>query len=116
MAGLDSGLNRRRETYKALHRHSELGFQEHQTAKLVAEPLESFGYSVQHIGGTAVVGILENGDGPAALSRPDMDALPVTEGTDLPYASEVDGVMHACGHDFHVTALLGAALAYLGGA
>src|SRR5690554_6460735 len=61
------------------------------------------------VGGTGIVGVLVNGDGRVVLARADMDALPVTEATGLAYGSEVDGVMHACGHDVHVTALLGAA-------
>lgn len=109
LAGLDAGLGSLRDIYKQLHRHPELGFQEHGSATLVAGQLASFGYSVQRIGGTGVVGVLANGDGPVVLSRADMDALPVTEDTGLSYASEVDGVMHACGHDMHVTTLLGAA-------
>ncbi|WP_038462188.1 M20/M25/M40 family metallo-hydrolase [Arthrobacter sp. PAMC 25486] len=98
LAGLDPELDGLMETYKQLHRHPALAFQEHETSKLVADKLAVCGYSVQHIGGTGVVGVLVNGDGPTGLSRADMDALPVTEGTGLPYASEVDGVMHACGH------------------
>ncbi len=109
LAGLDSELGWVRETYTELHRHPELSLEEHETSKLVEEKLTAFGYSVTRIGGTGVVGILENGVGPTVLARADMDALPVTEATGLPYASEVDGVMHACGHDVHVSTLLGAA-------
>ncbi|MGO4807185.1 amidohydrolase [Arthrobacter sp. 2MCAF15] len=109
LAGLDSELGWLRETYTELHRHPELSLEEHETSKLVEEKLTDFGYSVTRIGGTGVVGILQNGEGPAVLARADMDALPVTEATGLSYASAVDGVMHACGHDLHVSALLGAA-------
>jgi amidohydrolase len=109
LAGLDSELGWLRETYTRLHRHPELSLEEHETSKLVEEKLTAFGYSVTRIGGTGVVGVLANGDGPTVLARADMDALPVTEATGLPYASAVDGVMHACGHDLHVSALLGAA-------
>ncbi|WP_427017486.1 amidohydrolase [Pseudarthrobacter sp. P1] len=109
LAGLESELGWLKETYTHLHRHPELSFQEHGTSKLVEEKLTAFGYAVTRIGGTGVVGVLANGDGPTVLSRADMDALPVTEATGLPYSSGVDGVMHACGHDMHVTALLGAA-------
>jgi amidohydrolase len=106
------------DLYRHLHQHPELSHQERDTAAVVAERLASFGYEVHEgIGGTGVVGILDNGTGPTVLSRADMDALPVKEQTGLPYASTVtsrdlDGlevpVMHACGHDVHVTCLLGA--------
>lgn len=109
LAGLENELDWLGETYRQLHAHPELSFQEHATSQLVAEALGRFGYEVQHIGGTGVVGVLANGSGPVAMARADMDALPVTEATGLPYASQSDGVMHACGHDVHVTALLGAA-------
>lgn len=109
LANLDRELDWLRETYRLLHRHPELSLAEHDTSRLVAERLAAFGYVVTRVGGTGVVGVLSNGDGPTVLARADMDALPVTEATGLPYASEVDGVMHACGHDMHVAALLGAA-------
>lgn len=109
LAGLDSELGWIRETYTTLHRNPELSHEEHETSRLVEEKLTAFGYSVTRIGGTGVVGVLENGEGQTVLARADMDALPVTEATGLPYASEVDGVMHACGHDVHVSSLLGAA-------
>jgi len=105
--------------YKDLHAHPELSYQEHRTARTVAAELEKHGCTVQSgIGGTGVVGALANGDGPTVLLRADMDALPVLERTGLDYASgerrtSADGkeapVMHACGHDAHVTCLLGAA-------
>ena len=104
--------------YRDLHAHPELGFAEHRTAGIVAEQLTRFGFEVTTgVGRTGVVGILRNGDGPTALLRADMDGLPVAEETGLPYASTdvAPGesgdvpVMHACGHDMHVTALLGAA-------
>lgn len=105
------------ELYKHLHSHPELPMQENDTANLVKEKLISFGYDVIEIGG-GVVGVLKNGDGKTVLFRADMDALPVKEMTGLPYASkevaknengEIVPVMHACGHDFHVTAGVGAA-------
>jgi amidohydrolase len=105
--------------YRDLHAHPELGFAEHRTADIVARELRRLGYEVtEGIGGTGVVGALSRGDGPVVLLRADMDALPVTEETGLPYASTVTvpgeggeetGVMHACGHDVHTTCLLGAA-------
>ncbi|TDU83325.1 hippurate hydrolase [Kribbella voronezhensis] len=105
--------------YRDLHAHPELSLQETRTAGIAAEYLGSWGYEVTtEVGGTGVVGVLRNGDGPTALLRADMDALPVEEQTGLPYASTVRAVdhlghdvpvMHACGHDVHVTCLLGAA-------
>ncbi|WP_350347682.1 amidohydrolase [Agromyces sp. G08B096] len=105
--------------YRDLHAHPELSFQEHRTAGIVAEQLTALGYAVTTgIGGTGVVGVLERGTGPTVLLRADMDGLPVQEATGLEYAStargtDADGndvpVMHACGHDVHVTCLLGAA-------
>lgn len=96
--------------YQDLHRHPELSFREHRTAGILAERLRGAGYAVTTgVGGTGVVGVLENGDGPVVWLRGDMDALPVTEATGLAYASTVDGVMHACGHDMHVTWLTFAA-------
>jgi amidohydrolase len=119
LAPVASMLPSLRETYVDLHAHPELSFQETRTASLVAARLATLGYLVHAgIGGTGVAGVLTNGEGPCVLLRADMDALPVTEDTGLPYASTVrtttadgveSGVMHACGHDVHVTALLGAA-------
>jgi amidohydrolase len=105
--------------YRDLHAHPELAFAEHRTAGIVAERLRGLGYQVTTgVGGTGVVGVLEAGPGPTVLLRADMDALPVLEQTGLDYASAVRTtdssgadvpVMHACGHDVHVTCLLGAA-------
>ena len=105
--------------YQDLHAHPELGFQETRTAALMAEHLARFGFEVHTgVGGTGVVGILDSGPGPTALLRADMDALPVLEETGLTYGSSARGVdsegnevpvMHACGHDVHMTCLLGAA-------
>jgi hippurate hydrolase len=107
------------DVYRDLHANPELGFQEARTAGIVAARLTGLGFDVTTaVGGTGVVGILRNGDGPTVLLRADMDALPVREDTGLPYAStrtatDRDGrtvpVMHACGHDMHVACLLGAA-------
>ena len=110
-----SGLE---DLYRDIHAHPELSLQERRTAGLAAEGLRTAGYEVtEGVGGTGVVGLLANGDGPTVMLRADMDALPIREATGLPYASTVtatdaDGnetpVMHACGHDMHVTWLAGA--------
>jgi amidohydrolase len=105
--------------YRDLHAHPELAFAEHRTAGIVAERLRELGYEVTAgVGGTGVVGVLSHGTGPTVLLRADMDGLPVLEQTGLPYASTAHAtdstgvdvpLMHACGHDMHVTCLLGAA-------
>lgn len=104
--------------YRDLHAHPELSFAEHRTAGIVEQHLTELGLEVHTgIGGTGVAGVLRNGDGPTVLLRADMDALPVRELTGLPWAStetvtDAEGttvpVMHACGHDIHITCLLGA--------
>jgi len=104
------------DLYRDLHQHPELGFAETRTAAVAARELRAAGFEVtEGVGRTGVVGVLRNGDGPTALLRADMDALPVEEKTGLPYASTAvaDGkpVAHACGHDVHVTCLIGAARA-----
>lgn len=119
LAGLEGIRSELEDFYKDLHAHPELGHQEHRTAARVAECLTGWGYRVHEgTGGTGVVGVLGNGDGPTVLLRADMDALPVREDTGLPYestaaATDAAGrqvpVAHACGHDMHVTCLLGAA-------
>ncbi len=105
-----SGVMADAETlYKDLHQHPELSMQEHRTAALAAERLQAAGFEVTTgVGVTGVVGLLRNGDGPTVMLRADMDALPVPEQSGVPYASTVDGVMHACGHDFHVAWLVAA--------
>jgi amidohydrolase len=105
--------------YKDIHTHPELSMQEERTAGVAADHLRAVGYEVTPgVGKTGVVGLLHNGEGPTVMLRADMDALPVQEATGLPYASKVTGtdstgksvpVMHACGHDMHVTWLIGAA-------
>ncbi len=87
-----------------LHRHPELGYEEHRTSSLIAEHLSDLGLRVQQgVARTGVVGLLEGGrEGPTLLLRFDMDALPVEEENDVPYRSEYPGRMHACGHDGHV--------------
>ncbi|MFF3846072.1 amidohydrolase [Streptomyces sp. NPDC002328] len=98
------------EFYRDLHRHPELSFQEHRTAARLAARLRAAGYEVtEGVGRTGVVAVLANGDGPVVWLRGDMDALPVREATGLSYASAVEGLMHACGHDLHITWLTGAA-------
>ncbi|RDK00340.1 M20 aminoacylase family protein [Paraburkholderia lacunae] len=94
-----------------LHQHPELAYQEFQTADLVARQLEGWGYQVTRgLGGTGMVASLTAGSGSRAVAvRADMDALPITEETGLPYASAHQGLMHACGHDGHTTMVLGAA-------
>jgi hippurate hydrolase len=118
LRGLDGLLPDLESLYKDIHSHPELSMQEIRTAGLAADKLRVAGYDVTTgIGQTGVVGLLRNGDGPVVMLRADMDALPVQETTGLPYASTVtatdrDGntvpVMHACGHDMHVTWLVGA--------
>jgi hippurate hydrolase len=100
-----------RETRHRLHRHPELSFKETVTSSLVATRLAQWGWDVtRHVGGHGVVGTLTVGNGKRAIAiRADMDALPIAEETEKPWASEVAGVMHACGHDGHTTMLLGAA-------
>ncbi len=105
--------------YRDLHEHPELSSREAKTAANLAERMRRLGYEVQTgVGGNGVVAVLKNGAGPAVLIRTDMDALPVEEKTGLPYASKATSpdpagkivpVMHACGHDVHMTSWIGAA-------
>ena len=107
------------DLYRHFHSHPELSFREEKTAAKIAAHLRQRGFEVtEKIGGHGVAGILRNGPGPTILVRADMDALPVVEQTGLPYASQVRaknddgtevGVMHACGHDIHMTVFLGTA-------
>src|SRR4051794_40784622 len=123
MSALTIGLSARTDAlellYRDLHEHPELAFQEERTAGVVAARLAEAGAEVTTgVGGTGVVGVLGNGPGPTVLLRADMDALPIREIDEVPYRSRAtapdpDGggtvpVMHACGHDTHVTALVGA--------
>lgn len=115
----DSSAEDLADLYRHLHANPELSYAETATAAIVADSLAALGYEVHTgLGRTGVAGVLRRGDGPTVLVRADMDALPVTEATGLPYASTTRGlddeghevgVMHACGHDVHVTCLLGAA-------
>ena len=127
MATLSSGLGPRiqellpelERVYTDIHANPELSMQETRTANIAVERLRAAGFEVtSEIGTTGVVGLLRNGDGPTVMLRADMDALPVREQTGLPYAStqtvtdrtgKTVPVMHACGHDMHVTWLIGAA-------
>jgi hippurate hydrolase len=96
--------------YEDIHSHPELSMHETRTAGIAAESLRKAGYEVTTgVGKTGVVGLLRNGDGPTVMLRADMDALPVAEATGLAYASKVAGVGHMCGHDMHVTWLIGTA-------
>ena len=105
--------------YKHLHANPELSLMEVKTAKLLAGKLEKMGFDVtENVGGTGVVAVMKNGAGPTVLIRADMDGLPVIEQTGVSYASKVmtknrDGIekpaMHACGHDIHMTVLIGTA-------
>ena len=126
-AKVDQELPELVSTYKTLHAAPELSHHEDKTSALLANALRGLGYDVtEHIGkypnpqwqGHGVVAVMKNGAGPTVLVRSDMDALPVEEQTGLPYASHVHtkndagvevGVMHACGHDIHVTSLIGTA-------
>lgn len=120
---LDDDLNKMlpelEDIYKDIHRHPELSMQEFRTSKIASDYLSRYHYKVTTgVGTTGVVGLMENGKGCTVLLRADMDALPVAEDTGLPYASTVKakneegaevGVSHVCGHDMHVTWLMGAA-------
>jgi hippurate hydrolase len=107
------------ELYKDLHANPELSFQEFQTAAKLAKRARALGFEVtEKVGQTGVVAVMKNGEGPTVMLRADMDALPVEEQTGLPYASKARGVpasgiesylMHACGHDTHMAAWIGAA-------
>jgi amidohydrolase len=118
-AGIDEVSAPLADFYRDLHQHPELSLQEYRTAERIVAALLPLGIEItQQVGGTGVVGLLRNGDGPVVMLRADFDALPVAEETGLPYASTVrttdgDGrevpVMHACGHDMHATCLVGAA-------
>jgi hippurate hydrolase len=106
------------ELYKTLHAAPELSYHEEKTSERLAQEWEHAGYQVtRHVGGFGVVAVLKNGSGPTLLLRTELDALPVTEETGLPYASKVTatdefgketGVMHACGHDIHMASVTGA--------
>jgi hippurate hydrolase len=115
---LDRGYPALDALYKDIHAHPEVGFQERRTAALLAARMRKLGFTVtEGVGGTGVVAVLRNGEGPTVMVRAEMDALPMEEKTGLPYASKakqvVDGkesfVAHSCGHDVHVTWWVGTA-------
>jgi len=116
---VDSVYPQAHALYLDIHEHPELSGQEIQTAAKLAAHLRTLGYEVtEHVGGTGVVAIMKNGAGPTIMLRTELDALPVEEKTGLPYASTVHvkdptgreiPVMHACGHDLHMAALIGTA-------
>lgn len=94
-----------------IHRHPELGNHEYRTAELIEKTLHDLGIETRRVTETAIVGTLTGGrPGPAAALRADMDALPVSEDSGADFSSETAGLMHACGHDVHTTAALGAAM------
>jgi hippurate hydrolase len=110
--------------YKEFHEHPELSLKEEKSSARLARELKSIGFEVtEKVGGTGVVAVLKNGEGPTVLVRTDMDALPIVEQTGLPYASKVMardrtgrevGVMHACGHDVHMSCWVGVARVLVG--
>lgn len=118
-ASFSTELEHLKALYIHLHRNPELSFLEEKTAARMAQELRAANYEVtEGVGGHGVVGVIRNGDGPVVLLRADLDALPVKEQTGLPYSStrtqvntsgEEVPVMHACGHDMHITAVVGAA-------
>lgn len=118
LAGMGNLLPDLEALYKDIHSHPELSMQETRTAGIAADRLEKAGYEVTTgVGKTGVVGVLRNGEGPTVMLRADMDALPIAEDTGLPYASKITAtdaegktvpVGHMCGHDMHVTWLVGA--------
>jgi len=121
---IDGELKSLDALYKHLHTNPELSYEEEKTALRMAKELKTLGFEVtQNVGGHGVVGVLKNGDGPTVLVRTDMDALPIIEKTELAYASKVltrdkegkeVGIMHACGHDMHMTCWVGTARVLVG--
>lgn len=116
---VNSAYPRLQSLYQHLHSHPEISFQEKETSARIAQELRGEGYEVtENVGGHGLVAILKNGDGPTIMVRSDLDALPVKEMTNLPFASTattkddsgaVVNVMHACGHDIHMTCLVATA-------
>ncbi|OKX96316.1 amidohydrolase [Corynebacterium glutamicum] len=124
LSDLDSTRSYREELYKFFHQHPELSLQEFETSKRIISELESYGVeSIQRIGDTGVVAVISNGDGPVVALRGDIDALPMAERSGKEYAAigatQVDNntgqetpVAHTCGHDVHISSLLGAVQAF----
>ncbi len=111
---IERGIADARPLYRQLHAAPELSGKETKTSALLAARLKALGYTVtQKLGGAGFIGVFVNGAGPTVLIRTDLDALPIQETTGRPYASQSAGVMHACGHDVHMAAWLGAAIALM---
>src|SRR5207253_2806154 len=116
---IDAEFENLQTLYKYLHTHPELSLQEEKTSARMVKEMKDLGFEVtEKVGGYGVVAVLKNGKGLTVLVRTDMDALPIVEATGLPYASKVTtrgndgketGVMHACGHDMHMTCWVGTA-------
>lgn len=116
---IDDDFQHLRGLYEHLHKNPEVAFQEVRTAARMAQELRAIGFEVtEKVGRTGVVGKMSNGSGPMVMVRTDLDALPIIERTGLEYASKeqirgedgsISGVMHACGHDMHMTCWVGAA-------
>ncbi len=116
---VEAALPQLLEDYRWLHTHPEVSFQEAETAKYVAKQWRDAGFTVtEKVGGHGVVAILKNGEGPTVMLRTDLDGLPVSEQTGLPFASKQtvlteagtsSGVMHACGHEYALSSVIGAA-------
>ena len=111
LAEARDAARRATEIRRTIHRHPELGNRELETSALVERTLMELGWAVSRPVGTSVTALLRGGEpGRTVAFRADMDALPIQEETGLPFASEIPGVMHACGHDLHTAGLLGAAM------
>lgn len=110
MKDIESLFAEMEENYKHLHQCPELGFEEQETSAYIMQKLNEYGIQGKQIARTGIIATIEGGQpGKTVAIRADMDALPVTEESGVPYASKKEGLMHACGHDSHVTMLLAAA-------